>query len=273
MRIKKDKASKFISQFEEAYKNEDFDAVVKLYPTIIYSKGDFLKSDRMEISNITIKTDDNIIIDLVNHWTNPYGKDFTNKIRFYLKEFNNSYIIADSKNFIQYKDNPLYIFSKKVGAISLSDSTDLSISKKIDDATELYNICVKKVTEQLSTAFSVTKCNWEKDEWNNSASGSVIVTNISKFNIPNVKYHLSYTAKKKSQTPVVTDEGYVCYDTFRAGTSRSFSFYTSYIANAAWLHVNVKCENIEELAKSIIYQYTFKGNELENYKKFGYLNF
>jgi hypothetical protein len=270
-KAQKEKAKQTIMQFQTSYKNEDIKNIVKLYPKIItLTEGGFLKSDRFEITNIYFTKEKIVIVESINHWVNPLGADFTKTMRFYLQRKENDYQIIDSKNFIQYSEKTAYKFAVKVGAISPNDTTDIMISNQIEKCSELFQRYKGIISSRLSNAFQIGKWYWKTSEWYNGASGKALVTNTSSYDIPQVKYYITYYNPKNSNIRI-DDDGYVCYDTFKAGTTRSFSFYTSYVKNVTKAHIEIKCKDIENLTEELVLKHPFSGTEYERYEKYGFL--
>jgi hypothetical protein len=267
--VDKEQVKETVINFFSAYRDNDFLQVSSIYPNIVNLKGQFRKSSSIdiELKDISVVNDSNIIVDITHHWVNPWGVDNTAKMKLYVAKQGETYKILDTKNFCMYDNMKLYNFACKTGAINLRrDTTDVSISAKMSDVTPMYALAKTVTKHEITNSLSINKgWKWETGYYADYASGRAVVTNNSPFPIKQPKYKITYY-KSDDKTVVTTDEGIVCYDILMPGQSKSFSWYTSYVGNAARAKVTVVCDN-EEWIEDIISNFPFNGLEYEKYNK------
>ncbi|MDD6538358.1 MAG: hypothetical protein PUF26_04455 [Bacteroidales bacterium] len=266
---RKEKAQQVVTQFHQAYKSEDLQEAVKLYPNITELKGDFYKTDELEIKSVCILPSKDIMVVGENKWTNGFGKTNTRTMKFFVREFEDDgkkeYKIYDSKNFVGLTDTKLYKIGLKGGAFNLScDTTDVSLSRKIRDMEPTYNAMVRAMRSQMSNGFSYTGFNWETAYYSNYASGSCSVTNSSGFPIKNPRYIIRYR-KKKDGDVVATDDGNVCYGWFYPGDTKRVSWFTSNVPSSAhWANIEIVLDPSDDWIEEIIEAQSFTGTEFRN---------
>lgn len=265
--VNKDKVKETVENFFSAYRVADVATAVSIYPKLTSLRGDFRKSSSIDLNSndIWVINDSNIIVNLTHHWVNPFGADNTAKMRLYMTKKGDKYEIVDSKNFCMYDEEKLYNFACKTGAIQLiRDTTDVTISKKIDDVELMFYSAKEHIKSDIRNGLSISSMNWEKGYYSDYASGRAVVTNNTKYPIKQPKYKVTYF-KSDDKTIVTTDDGLVCYDVLLPNQSKSFSWYTSYVGNASRARVDVECNDnawIEEITVNL----PFIGLEYDRYK-------
>lgn len=268
--IDKEKVKETVEKFFNAYRSEDISTAKSIYPQILSLRGQFRKTSSVdiELNNIQSTNDSIVMVRLTHHWVNPFGADNATEMRFYLMKKDNDYFIADSRNFCSFDDVRPYQFACKIGAINLlSDTTDIAVSMGIRNAEPMFYLAKDKIKNDIKNSLSVSSMNWEIGYYSDYASGRAIVANNTNYPISKPKYTVTYY-KGKNEALITSDNGYVCYDVLMPGTSKSFSWYTSYVGNASWANVSVDCDEswIEEIAMNLPY----KGDEYAKYCKENY---
>jgi hypothetical protein len=263
------KSSKFRKEADE--KTKDFFGVLRKGDekklTILYPGfGNFeqyYKSDSAEI--VSTQEENGIItVSVQNRFTNGFGKANDQTIALYFKTDSiGKLVLYDSKGLCDFDDKDNYIFGSKSGCIDKSaDTTDQKILKKCKKATLVMVDKALVVYLELKRNIQVVTWNWESD-YGGSASGKGIVRNNSTFSIPKLKFKVTY--KDGSGNPITSDNGYVTYDILEAGESKSFTFYTSYIANATKASIELIFDD------DLIFKYLTKkdwtGKECDQYFK------
>lgn len=124
----------------------------------------------------------------------------------------------------------------------------------VDKALSLYL--------ELKMQVRVTTWNWESG-YSGSASGQGIARNESPYNLPNLKYKVTY--KDQLGNTTTSDDGYVTYETFESGDSKSFSFYTNYIGGASRASIELLFD--EKMIFEYLSKKVWTGNECELYFK------
>lgn len=115
---------------------------------------------------------------------------------------------------------------------------------------------------ELVRDIRVTSWNWDAG-YGGYASGRGIVFNNSSYSIPKLKYKVTF--KDELGNAVTSDEGYVTYDELAAGESKSFTFYTGYVAGSSRASIELLFD--EELIFRYLAAKDWTGNECEDYYK------
>ena len=79
--------------------------------------------------------------------------------------------------------------------------------------------------------------------------------------LPDLKYRVKYYDRYDNL--ITEDDGYITYDVLKAGRSKSFSFYTSYVGNAQRAKISVEFD--DELILKYLADKTYTGKEYEEY--------
>lgn len=223
----------------------------------------YYKSDTATIKETKIVENNKIEIKTINQFTNGFGKKFNQEIVFYLKPDSVNeldYIIYDSKGLCGYDENTTYTFGMKTGCISKSDKTDQEIAKKLKIADEL--LLYKSLDVYLDLKKNVYVVNWSWESgYGGSASGKGIVKNASTFNLPDLKYKISY--KDYNGNEITTDDGSVTYDKLYAGDSKSFTFYTSYVGDASRASIELVFD--DKMIMDYVASKDYTGKEYQEY--------
>ncbi len=237
-----ERAKESLTSFQNAYKQEDLDKALVLYPNLRELNGQFRKLDTIEFIDGEVNSD-TVIINGQTKWTNPLGKTFSNEVVFYMtpKEIDgkNTYIINDTKGFISFDDSALYKFAlkKKKG---LSGMTDVHKSNAITNCEYDFEQKKQQARDYINNNLSISGFNWELSYFGNSASGRAVLTNNTGMPLSNIKYKVTYY-KSDDVTVVTTDDGTAVYSytSIAPGESKSFTWYTSYVNGAR--RANVQC--------------------------------
>ncbi len=252
-------AQKTVVDFFTAIKNENEEEMINIYPDFI-NIDTYYKSDTISIKDIKLK---NGLIEVIieNNYKNSFGRSFSQNIELYLKyddSINKENLkIYDSKGIRNYNEDDKYLFAIKTGCINKkTDITDQSISKKLKIADELLMNYSIDLLLKLKKEVKIITWSWESG-YGGSASGKGIVKNNSDFDIPSLKFIVKYFDKNENE--ITTDEGYVDYNMIASGSSKSFTFYTSYIGNASSASISTKFD--DDMIMKYILQKSYNGNE------------
>ncbi len=249
--------------FFKSVKEGNEDLMKKTYPNIS-TFDSYYKSDSIKIKESKFVNDSLISVSATNYFTNGFGKKSTKDIELYLlPDSLKTYTqLNDSKGMTDHNENELYSFAVKTGCIKKTDTTDVQINEKYLDAYLLSRSFTVDKLIDFMTDVKVVDWSW-KSGYGGSASGKGIVKNNSTFDIPKVKYKVSY--KDRSGNEITSDDGYVTYDILRAGSSESFTFYTSYVSSRA-SRASISLDFDEDMIKKYVLEADYNGDEYETYK-------
>lgn len=261
----KEAAIQTTKSFFNAIKNDNPNQVVSLYPNF-KDIGSYYKSDSIIIKETKALSDDKYEVVIENHFTNGFGKKFNQEICIYLNKDIVSkdvkYLIYDSKGMRSFEDDDSYIFAVKTGCINSEDITDLQIAKKLAVASEMMKKYAIDLYIKLSSEVEITKWEW-KTGYSDSASGKAIVKNNSEYDIPKLKYKITY--KDRNLNEITSDDGYVSYDNLLSGSSKAFTFYTSYVGNAQKASISLDFD--AEFLLKCVSDAKYTGKEYEEFIK------
>jgi hypothetical protein len=249
-------------EFFSAIKNDNSSKISDLYPD--FGKiGTYYKSDEIVIKETKALNDKKVSVMVENSFTNGFGKKFNQTINLYLKPDENDkniYKIYDSKGITGYEEKEEYIFAVKTGGIKKNvELTDQETAKKLKIASKLMVKYVIEMLLELKTNVKVVSWSWENG-YGGSASGKAIVKNNSDFNLPKLKYKITYY---RNGDEITTDDGYVTHDKFMAGMSKSFTFYTSYVGNANTANISLDFDT--EMILNYLTSKEYTGKEYEEF--------
>jgi hypothetical protein len=246
----------------KSIKESNADGMKKHYPKIS-TFDSYFKSDSIKITGSNFANDSLITVSTINYFTNAFGKQSTNEIELYLvpDSLGNYSMITDSKGLTDHSENELYNFAVKTGCIEKTDSTDQQKNRKYIDAYLLQSKYTFDKLLDFQTNVDIVDWSW-KTGYSGSASGKGIVKNNTTFDIPNVKYNVTY--KDRNGNTITTDNGYVTYGILRAGGSESFTFYTSYVGNRA-SKASISLNFDEDMVRDYVLSANYNGDEYEKY--------
>lgn len=243
---------------EAETKSKDFFSVLKdgdekkltvLYPG--FEKFDtYFKSDSARIK-YTFEKNGIVTVFVHNRFTNGYGKLSEKEISLIFKKDSTGQLeLIDSKGLSGFDEKDEYIFGINTGCINKStDTTDQQIVQAIKKAKIVMLDKALDVYLELKSQIKVVNWSWESG-YRGSASGKGIVKNGSTFSVPKLKYKVTY--KNSQGDEITSDDGYISYDVIDAGESKSFTFYTSYVANASRATIELSFDD------DLIYKYLAK---------------
>jgi len=249
-------------RFFKGIKGGNEDLMKKYYPNISIFES-YYKSDSIKINDSRYLNDSLILVSVMNYFTNSYGKMTTKDIDIYfLPDSLGLYSkISDSKGLSNQLENELYSFGINTGIIKNTDTTDVQINRKYFNASLLsYKFTLEKLLD-FKTNVNVIDWSW-RIGYGSSASGKGIVKNNTTYDIPNVRYEIAY--KDRLGNELTTDHGYISYDVLRAGASKSFSFYTSYVSNQA-SKASISLEFDEDMIKEYVLKAKYNGDEYDKF--------
>jgi len=259
-------ADKTTMEFFSAVNENDTTKMWILYPALKDYVA-YYKSDECVIKETKVLADKKVSVIVNSSFTNPFGKKSNQTITLFLKpdgDKEDSYKIYDSKGINDYKnDNIFYTFASKTGCIDKNaDLTDQEIIQKLKIAQKMMTNYYFDTFIQLLSHVFITSWNWQLG-YGGSASGNGIVKNISGFNLPKLKYTIKYFDSNGNE--ITTDNGYVTYDMFMSGSSKSFTFYTSYVGNARRAKIDLDFDT--EMILNYVASKDYTGKEFEEYKE------
>lgn len=259
----KDLSEKTVKLMFNGIATDVADSILKAYPDF-ENIGSYYKSDSISITETKNNNDDKVIVKVKNYFTNGYGKKFNQDIILYLKpsgiESDSPYIIYDSQGVRNYEEDDVYKFATKTGCIKKEDITDQQIAKKLKAANDMLTENALKLYAELKAEVTITSWDWESG-YGDSASGKGILKNNSIYDIPKPKYEITY--KDGSGNEITTDDGYVTYDVLKSGSSKSFTFYTSYVGNASRASISIDFDT--DLLIKYVSEKDYVGTEYEEF--------
>lgn len=254
-------AKEVLNEFQNYYIQDDFDNVIKLYPSITELTGLFYKMDVIDVENGDVKGD-TVILNTKIKWTNPLGKVYDAPATFYMlpkkMDEKKRYIIHDTKGFVSFEDYGLYKYAlkKEKGLSSLTNVSKSNIIYKYSSEFAKTKDLVKKM---ISNKLVVSGMSWQTGYYSNVASGRATVTNKSGMDLPDVKYKITYYSDSKSNTIITTDEGYVSWSSLRPNETKSFSWYTSPVRGAHAANIEIFVDNDDFIENGAIEFAEFEG--------------
>lgn len=264
--VNKEAATNAANQLFDAVKDGNKSKIAAIYPES-ENLPSYYKSDKIEIKEIKGLKNKEVLVTVGNEYMNGYGKTFTRDIKLYMKpDLNDSkkYIIFDSEGFCGFdpeEDNE-YKFALKTGCIDEDvDVTDQQKAAKLQTASLMMFREYLNVMIELRSQITIKNWSWESSYYGDSASGKGICVNNSTFDVPKPKYRVKYY--DRSDNLITDDDGYITYDVLRAGTSKAFTFYTSYVGNARSASISVEFD--DDMIEKYIADKDYTGNEYAEY--------
>lgn len=249
-------------EFFRELKNEDEKTLARIYPGFDKLEQ-YYKSDSAEIVSTT-EANKVITVTANNRFTNKLGKPNLERICLYFRTDSQQRLqLYDSKGLSDFRDNDEYVFGSKTGCIDTrTDTTDQQILRKLKKAKQVLVAEAVSVYLDLKADIRVIDWSWESG-FGGSGSGHGIVRNASTFNVPNLKYKVTY--RDRLGNAVTSDNGYVTYDVLDAGESKSFTFYTSYIGDASRATIELLFD--DDMIIKYLSKKDWTGNECQEYFK------
>lgn len=246
----------------KSIKDGNEELIKQVYPNIS-TFDSYYKSDSIKIKESKFLNDSLISVSGTNYLTNGFGKTTTKDIELYLlpDSIGTYNQINDSKGLTDHNENELYTFAVNTGCLKKNDTTDLKKNQKYLTASLLQRKYTLYNLINFTTDVSVVDWSW-KTGYGGSASGKGIVKNNTSFDIPKVKYKISY--KDNNGNEITTDNGYVTYGVLRAGGSESFTFYTSYVGSKA-SNASILLEFDEDMVKKYVLKADYNGDEYDKF--------
>jgi hypothetical protein len=241
--------------FFKALKAPDENKMIDQYSA--FKKFDtYFKSDSAATTSAHYE-DDRVRVQIRNRFTNGIGKlSERDIILFFKKDSAGVLKIFDSKGLSDFSEKNEYKFGRKCGCITASDSTDQQMLKGMARSHELMMEKAIDLYLQLKRDIRVTDWSWET-LYSGSVSGKGIVLNKSGFDVPHLKY--SITFRDRAGNVTTKDDGYITYDKINAGDSKSFSFYTDYVGNANRASIDLVFD--DDLIFNYLAEKEWAGNE------------
>lgn len=227
----------------------------------------YYKSDNMTIKEIEGMPKKEIKVLVSNEYTTALGKLVNRDIMLYMRPDSleaKKYIVYDSEGLCGWdpEENDEYKFALKTGCINeITDVTDQQRAEKMEVARKMMLKEYFNVYVELMTQIRITDWSWDTSYYSDSASGDAICFNGSNYDVPDLKYRVKYYDRYDNL--ITEDDGYITYDVLKAGRSKSFSFYTSYVGNAQRAKISVEFD--DELILKYLADKTYTGKEYEEY--------
>jgi hypothetical protein len=161
--------------------------------------------------------------------------------------------LVNSKGMGNWKDDEDYPVAVKAGCLDIErDTLDREVALALTRANTLVTEKTIEVLRILKAGCKVKTWSWESG-YAGSASGKGIVENNTTFSIPRVQYNIEYS--DRSDRVIAKDDGYVTRDAIDAGSSQSFTFYTSYVGGAqtASIWLTFDTDVIKEYVRTMDY--------------------
>lgn len=257
----KQQAQKITLEFFNHLKVEDEAKATRLYPGFKNFPG-YYKTDSVSIKDVE-KVGSHIVVSATSIFTNGFGKRNMHDIDLIFKKDSTGNVrLSDSKGLTDFSDKDDYKFGLKTGCISSADTTDQQILAGMQKASTIMTDKALDIYMDIKSKINVVTWNWESG-YGNSASGKCIVRNASEYQIPKLKYKVSF--RDKAGGEVTSEDGYVTYDKLSAGESKSFTFYSSYVGNASSATITFTFD-IDAITEYLANE-TWTGNECAEYFK------
>ena len=261
---RKELATNAVNELFSYIKNDKDNIITEIYPAAS-NLPSYYKSDNIKINEVKRLNDKKIAVLIENNFTNGFGKSFNRDITLYLEPSPSDpkkYIIYDSEGFCGYEDNSEFKIAVKSGCIdNKAYKTDEQIAKKLVIAKAMMFNEYVNVYSELKSKVLIKNWSWETSYYGNSANGQGICINKSTFTIPKPKYKIVY--KDRNGNAITDDDGYITYDALSPGSSKAFTFYTSYVGNASKASISVEFD--DDLIFDYIVSKNYTGNEYAEY--------
>lgn len=244
------------TEFFAAIKNGDTELAGKLYAGF-GELPSYFKSDSITIREVLVM--DTLVVSKVrNYFTNLGGKKTERDIDLYFaREKDKPLVLVDSKGMSDFKENEDHQFAVSTGCIDTrSDTLDQRICERLKLANDLLVAKTVDLWLELRLGCVVENWSWESG-YAGSASGKGIVVNNTTYQIPRVKYKITY--KDRAGSLITTDDGYVTIDALEPLGSKSFTFYTSYVGNAQTASIELVFD--DELMMDYVKKAKWTGSE------------
>lgn len=252
-------AEQSVQDFYQALRKVDSLKIKTFYPDF-EKLGGYYKSNKIEIKEVEASDNDVYIVKIENSFKNGFGSKFKQEISFFCKASpSGKFQIQDSKGLYGFSESKEYLFATQTGFIKKkNDLTDQEIASKILKSQDLLELFFKEKIESLRKEVVIEDWGWDYGYVKTYADGHGKVVNNSNEDFGTLKYTLTFVADDGSITK--TDDGYLGYDTLKAGTSRDFTTLSSGIGNATKAYIQIQFDSYEILEQ--IYNGKYAGNEV-----------
>ena len=265
-KLNEEAVTKTVNDLFDAIKLESESRMALAYPDITELPS-YYKSDKVIINKIEALKDKKAKVSVTNEFTTGLGKLVTRDIVLYLQPDSldvDEYVVYDSEGLCGWdsRENNTYRYALKTGCINeREDVTDQQRALKMVDAQEMMLVDAFEMYLELMVDVTFKVIEYDKPYYSSYVSGEAKCINNSKYDIPKLKYTISYY---NYQDELITDdEGYVTYDMLKAGRTRSFSFSTR-CPESVW-RISILPEFDVELIEKFIADKDYTGNEYAEY--------
>lgn len=233
-------------KFFTAVIEDDEDAMLEAYP-LAYHMHYFPHSDSYIINSVNKTSDSLYEANLTNTYTKGEGTINKEVILYMKPKDNSSMTIVDSKGLYPKDREKLYKYAHRHNMIPKDCVTDQQLGGVTDSVrSELVSVILKMQTWPYDY-FEISQVNWRL--LLDSATGSFLVTNKSKFILDSPKYKLTYYDNRDEI--VATGDGYITYSEFRPGDKVKVDIFTLHVGRAKSLRVSLDL-NLEKTLENIL---------------------
>ena len=228
----------------------DNEKMADLYPQV-GNLGTIYESNGTIIESVKWLQEGKYKVVLTNRCPNNIGQIEDITTTLFIQTLNrdnpkDGYYIYDSEGLLVLYSDPSYEFAKRKGYFSGIEHTDQNVAPILNKARLELSEETLRLTDYLRENI-VIDWNWSVNY--GFATGSGVITNNTKFTIPNLKYVVTFY--KRDGTEITKDAGSIFSDLNPADVG-SFSFTTDHIGNASRATVTLNFDQdflIETAAK------------------------
>lgn len=233
-------------KFFTAVIERDEDAMLEAYPKA-YQMHYFPFSDSYKINSVNKTSDSLYIVNLTNIYSK--GTASVNKeIFLYMKPKDNTTMtIVDSKGLYPKDREKLYKYAHRHDMIPKNCETDQQLGAVADSVRSKLVSDIMRMQTWPYDYFEISQINWQL--LLDSATGSFLITNKSKYSLDSPKYKLTYYNNKDEV--VATDGGQITYSEFRPGDKVKVDIFTIHVGHARSMRVQIDLD-LEETLENIL---------------------
>ena len=234
------------SKFFTAVMENDEDAMLEVYP-LAYHMHYFPHSDSYIINSVSKTSDSLYTVNLTNTYSK--GAASVNKeIFLYMKPKDKTTMtIVDSKGLYPKDRFNLYKYAHRHNMIPENCETDQQLGAVADSVRSKLVSDIIKMQTWPYDYFDISQINWRL--LLDSATGSFLITNNSKYTLDSPKYKLTYYNSRDEI--VATGDGYITYSEFRPGDKVKVDIFTLHVGHAKSLRIQIDL-HLEETLENIL---------------------
>ena len=234
------------SKFFTAVMENDEEAMLEAYP-LAYQMHYFPYSDSYIINSVN-KTSDSLYEAILTNTYTKGGGTINKEVILYMKpKDDTSMTIVDSKGLYPKDREKLYKYAHRHNMIPKNCETDQQLGAVTDSVRSKLVSAILKMQAWPYDYFEISQINWRL--LLDSATGSFLVTNKSKYTLDSPKYKLTYY--DNNDEIVATGDGYITYSEFRPGDKVKVDIFTLHVGRARSLRVKLDL-NLEKTLENIL---------------------